>query len=424
MPVSVLGSLLVDRRCVVASRLAWTWIAALWLTGCDCSGNVHTPGGPCAAAEPPAECNEACSAARPCIAGFYCHSSGVCTADCAFGTSSESCAAPSVCRRDGRCIAPGEDAGPIAQIDASNSCADVTVMANRVTPNVILIIDQSGSMNADFGGDGARWNVLHETLMEQPGGLIDELQSSVRFGVALYTAEAPDQSEEPVPGQCPLITWVEPALDNYDAIATEYVVDDWIDETPTGESIDDVLARVVNVPDPSSDPTIFILATDGEPDTCEAPNPQNGQAESIAAVERAYDAGIRTFVIAVGNDVGETHLQDVANAGRGMPQGTSCPLGSCYFRPDDNDGLRETLRDIIGGQLSCVVTLEGMIEDISQACVGTVALNGTPLACDTPNGWRVIDSTHIELVGEACTILQNTPGVTLTATFPCGIILI
>lgn len=396
-------------------------VAAL-ASGCDCAG-PHVPGGRCDDPEPPDGCGDACTTILDCPGGFYCHSSGVCTSDCMPGASTEECMSPSVCRDDGRCIPPGVDGGPVEYPDASVNCADVTVQATRVTPNVILIVDQSGSMDADFAGLGTRWDVLRDALIGS-GGLVEDLQGVVRFGVALYTAEADGNTSDPVPGECPMITWVDPALDNLANISAVYLPGDWVDETPTGQSIDAVMARLASIPDPSTDPTIFILATDGEPDTCEMPNPQMGQQVSIDAVTRAFNAGIRTFIIVVGNDVGEAHAQDIANAGRGMPIGTSCPVGECYFRPDNDMALRDTMRAIVGGQLSCVVTLRGMIEDVSQACTGTVEINDMPLVCDDPNGWRVIDSTHIELTGEACTLLQNTPGVRLEARFPCDIILI
>jgi hypothetical protein len=320
----------------------------------------------------------------------------------------------------GRFDAPGLDAPGLdaAGLDAPVVCAAQRVMARRVTPNVVLVIDQSGSMTEDFGGSN-RWDALRDSLLAEPDGLIATLEGSVRFGVALFSSEAGDSG--PAVGMCPMVTWVDPALDNLAAIRAVYAPADPIDETPTGESIDAVLERLAATPDPSDDPTILVLATDGEPDTCAEPNPQNGQDESIAAIERAYDRSIRTFVISVGNDVGMAHLQDVANAGIG--RGAGDPDAPFWVAGDD-EGLRTALTAIIGGELSCVVTLEGRIDDLSQACTGSVVLDGTALDCDDPDGWRAIDETHIELTGAACERLQSNPRASLEASFPCGVILI
>ncbi len=393
-------------------------VVAALMTGCDCTGTLHATGGPCDAEEGmrPAECDEACSESEPCAAGYYCGPSGICTADCTAGEPG-SCAAPATCTADGRCVAPSADGG--GGFDGAG-CAHVRVEARRVTPNVILVVDQSGSMTSRFGGSN-RWDGLRDSLMDDPDGLVSSLQSVVRFGIALYSAEQPDD-DEPVPGMCPLITWVPPAIDNYDAIDAVYGPADPIDETPTGESLDAVIDLLRMTPDPSMDPTIFILATDGEPDTCAEPNPQNGQPESLAAAARAYSMGIRTFIISVGEGtVSASHLQDMANAG--LCRGAGDP-DAPYWVAGDDAGLRDALQDIIGGELSCVVELSGRIQDLDEACSGVVNLNGRNLVCDDPNGWRVIDDTHIELVGEACDELQSGPGTRLDATFPCGVILI
>jgi len=312
--------------------------------------------------------------------------------------------------------APGLDAH--VGFDVPGACASQRVMARRATPNVVLVVDQSGSMDQDFGSSN-RWDVLRDSLIGEPDGLVPTLEPAVRFGLALYSAEQTDMG--PVLGMCPLITWVDPALDNLDAIAAVYRPADPIAETPTGASIDAVLARLTMVPDPSSDPTILILATDGEPDTCEVPNPQTGQADSIAAVERAYRAGIRTFIISVGNDVGMAHLRDVANAGVG--RGAGDPDAPFWVAGDD-EGLRSALEEIVGGALSCVITLEGRIEDLSLACTGSVVLDGNPLRCEDPNGWRAVDENHIELTGTACERLQSNPRAMLEAVFPCDVVLI
>jgi hypothetical protein len=190
---------------------------------------------------------------------------------------------------------------------------------------------------------------------------------------------------------------------------------DVIEDTPTGDAVDAVLAGIVGIPDPDMDPTIFIIATDGEPDRCEELDPQNGQAEAIAAVERAFDAGIRTYMISVGDEVSAGHMQDMANAGIGM-------AGAPYWITGDDAGLRAALLAIVGGVLSCDVTLSGTL-DVDQACTGTVSLNGRPLTCDDPNGWRAVDENHIEILGTACDEL-TMGGAVLEASFPCDVVLI
>lgn len=384
--------------------------------GCSCSGNVtqgSVPGAACRLSDAPDGCGDACGADEPeCPAGLYCGDDGTCTADCGPGVS---CGVGYRCTAAGRCA---ED--PTARRDGGdpNVCADVQLEAMPVTPTVILIVDQSGSMTADFGS-GDRWNVLRDSLLDD-AGLIRALEGQVEFGLALYSAVSDDEGRPVDPDMCPLITWVDPALNNYGPIATEYNAADPIDDTPTGDAIWDVLDRFRSVPDPDPDPAIFVLATDGEPDRCEELDPQNGHAESINAVQDAYEEGIRTYVISVGTEIAETHLQDMANAGLGYGPGDP---DAPFWVAGDDAGLRDALRMIVGGVLSCRVDLEGTI-DTSMACTGTVELNGRALPCDDADGWRVVDDDTIELQGEACDELQAGAGATLRATFPCNVVLI
>jgi hypothetical protein len=397
-------------------------IGAMLLAGCDAAAAIGV--GPCAGADPSTLCGRVCSETEPCPAGFYCDD-GACTADCIPGAVPDGCGAGQTCEADGRCVeradGGGLDGGMRPDGGDPNVCADITVEATRVTPNVIVVVDQSSSMTAGFGS-GNRWDVLRNSLIGTPGdrdGLIAELESVVRFGLALYTAEAPGNTSDPVPGECPVVQTIEPALDNLATIAALYESQSPVDETPTGEALDVLVSRLQMSVDPLSDPTIFILATDGEPDTCAQPNPQQGQDVAVRAAEDAFRAGIRTFIISVGSQISEAHLQDMANAGQGRD--ASDPAE--FYVAGNDQGLRDTIERIIGGELSCELTLNGMIDDLEEACEGTVVLNGRELECNGENGWRAVDASTIELVGDACDTLLESPGVTLEARFPCDFIL-
>lgn len=310
---------------------------------------------------------------------------------------------------------PGPGTGGTGTTDP-NVCAEVQLEASPVTPNVILIVDQSGSMDADFGGGGRRWDVVRDVLIAEPAGLVPRLQGRVRFGLALYSAGGDG-------AMCPAVeTVLPPVLDNLGAIASMYAPAEPLGGTPTGQSIDAVLAMLSSIPDPPPGPTFFVLATDGRPDTCEdGSSGPHGDAASVAAVTRAYERDIKTFVISVGEgSVPLAHLQDVANAGMGVPDGGA---DAPYYEAANADMLREALEAITGGILSCTIRLDGRI-DPATACNGTVRVNGTPVPCDDPNGWRPVDESHIELVGEACDRVSSLAGVTIDASFPCDVILI
>ncbi len=389
---------------------------AAFAVGCDCSGAP----GPCESADPPDGCGEPCSFSAPCPDGLYCGAADVCTADCGPDVP---CPEGSTCAPAGHCVAVADGASVMdarPALDAplpDNTCASVDFTATGTTPNVILVVDRSLSMDTRFSSRGSRWVVLRDSLLATDG-LLSTLQPSVRFGLVLYTTGSGGG------GSCPDLITVPAALDNYDAIATEYRMHGPGLYTPTGDAISAVLGRLGELAPVRSAPTILVLATDGEPNSCEMRGTSSeaymhGRMESLAAVDAAFDMDIRTYVISVGTDVGEDHLQDIANAGLG--RGGSDP-DAPFWVATDTGGLEAALSEIIGGVVSCTLELSGEI-DPALACLGTVRLGGDLLTCDDPDGWRAVDSTHIELTGAACERLQ-TGGESVNASFPCAVIII
>lgn len=396
------------RGCVLLLPLA------LGAVGCDCSGPTRVS--PCDVDGGLSGCGTACSALRPCGLGLYCGAGGTCTADC---SAAVPCEGGALCTPEGRC-AGVPDAG--GGFDAAGrdvrgedvTCAAIELGTVRVTPNVLLVIDRSGSMSSNQFPPGSgitRWNALRNSLMARPDGLIDALEASVRFGLVMY------REQGSIAG-CPDLEVVPCALDNFGPINTVYGPANAGGGTPTGDSITAVLGMLGTLVTERADPTIIVLATDGEPDTCEDGNDEvNGRLESIAAVEAAFDMDIRTFVISVGTDVAGSHLQDVANAGLG--RGPADPDAE-YWVATDTTGLNAALEAIIGGVVGCEIALVGEI-DPSMACTGEVRIGGDLLTCDDPDGWRAVDATHIELLGAACDRLEAT-GDTVTGRFPCDVV--
>jgi hypothetical protein len=206
-----------------------------------------------------------------------------------------------------------------------------------------------------------------------------------------------------------MTTEVSTALGNFAAMKAVYDAAGPLGETPTGESITKVAGSLAAVTDPG--PKYIILATDGEPDTCAQPNPQNGQPQAVAAAQAAHAQGIGTFIIAVGNQVSAGHQQDMANAGAGQQQGAP------YWTALDPAGLVDAFDTIINGVRSCVFTVNGQI-DPAKAALGNVVLDGQGLTYDDPNGWKLNSPTEIELVGAACDAIQSGEHE-ISATFPC-----
>ncbi|RME26816.1 MAG: VWA domain-containing protein [Deltaproteobacteria bacterium] len=376
-------------------------IIAMILAGCssDSGGQADGSGIPDLCKEAGFDdpnCGQPCTLSEDCGPNLYCGSDGKCRADCTAG--GDECGPDSLCIDHGRC---------------SEKCAGVSVNLERVNPTVMLLIDQSGSMNEDFGGM-TRWEAVQKALVDPSDGVVFSLEDEILFGAALYTSHGGFSG-----GECPILTTVAPSLNNASAIASLIGSNGPDGDTPTGESIGAVVDYLAGLPPDSITPLrIIVLATDGEPDTCEEPNPQNGQEESVAAAQAAFAAGVKTFVLSVGTDVAASHLQDMANAGAGLPVGG--PENAPYYVADSPAALRDAFSEIAQGSRSCIFALDGRVEPMSYAEYGKVTLNGRDLAYGDPDGWQLDDPSTLRLLGSACQEYLDSESPTLDASFPCG----
>jgi hypothetical protein len=275
------------------------------------------------------------------------------------------------------------------------------------TPTIVLLVDQSSSMTAAFDTTN-RWDAIQATLLDPQDGVVTNLQAEVRFGLSLYTSTDGDMG-----GACPLLTETAPALDNLANIEMVFQQNGPVDETPTGESLA-VVADALSM-DASPGEKYVVLATDGEPDTCAEPNPQNGQALAVMAAQDAYAKGVKTFIISVGEEVSNDHLQEMANAGAGVQMGDP---DATFYKALDQQALLDAFNEIIQGTRDCRIDLDmAIIPEKANLC--TVAVNGMDLDLDDPHGWEVNTSTEIELVGDACGDIQEGE-VTIEMSCDCA----
>ena len=153
-----------------------------------------------------------------------------------------------------------------------DGCVNLNVGFEGRTPTVMLLVDQSGSMDEKFpaGSQTTRWSVLYNALMDPTTGAVKTMEASVRMGLSLYSSNGGSAG-----GTCPQLTPVPIALNNYNAIDAVYKPAVPAHDTPTGPSIDAVVKVLAGEPDPK----YILLVTDGLPDTCADPNPGGGAGQ-------------------------------------------------------------------------------------------------------------------------------------------------
>ncbi len=350
----------------------------------------------------PATCNEACDplpgAANSCPSGWHCSPDGFCDAQCTVGGGQ--CGDGYECTADGNCVGTG-----MGMNGPDMACPAVNFTPMPATPSILLVLDRSGSMTQDLGGV-TRYNAMR-TALTSATGVVTGLQTKAYFGAGLYGCGAATTLINPVPR----------ALNNAATIDTYLAGNAPAGNTPTAEALTEARATFAAAPPPAGSPPVIVLATDGEPNSCNGGiNQAQANANSVAAAGAAFAAWIPVYVLAMNQN--SQHFQDVANAGQGHVAGQP---NITYYPTTSAADLQAAFQTIINGVISCDLSLTQSIDDAS-ASSGTVVVNGVTLQYGVD--WILVGGNVIRVQGAACAQLRNSANPMVSATFPCGSIIL
>ena len=309
------------------------------------------------------------------------------------------------------------DAGPAPEPEPEpEGCVDITRSYASTPPSVMLLIDQSASMNERFG-QSTRWDVLRQAIIDEQSGLLTWLDDAANIGIMLYSSlDGFRQGFE-----CPLIESVPTRFDGALAIREFYAEREPRPggDTPTADGIDVATDSLVAL---GAGPAMYVLLlTDGVPDTCAEPDPQNGLEPAVAAVQRAYSLGVKVRTVGVSPEIARDGLQRMANAGAGkdpaLQFGRDADAEEPFYASTDPRELADQLKGAIGDVRSCTVDL-GADVGPARARDGSLVLDGASLHYGTPDGWRFVDEDTIAIDGAACQRILGA-GEQLVVHFPC-----
>jgi hypothetical protein len=327
------------------------------------------------------------------------------------------------------------------------NCGEVDFTLQAVPPNVMLVLDKSGSMivnewdhDADPGTpEITRWNSLYNVVETVVGGF----DTQINFGANLFpsldaVSELSEQAclVDPVPA-------VEVGAGTGEAILAaipDPLSDDIEGATPATAGVG-VGRTHLETLDPRV-PRFIVLVTDGaancsaDASTEDCPGVgcdlmENYDTNLPIAVAAAFEAGIPTFVVGIdivdellgeGDDGApeantHTELNAVAVAG-GRPQDGN----DKFFNAQNELDLQAALAEIAGQVVSCVVPLEPPPEhpNFVEVEIGGQSFDRVE-DCAAGDGWRYVNPEGpydaIELCGAACDAL--TMQGDLDATYGC-----
>ncbi|HXU05852.1 MAG TPA: vWA domain-containing protein [Polyangia bacterium] len=320
-------------------------------------------------------------------------------------------------------------AGAGANVDAATDgdaivCTPGEHPALRGAPDVLILLDASGSMNDDVTGQACQPNGCGATskwalLIPAIEQIVATTQTRVNWGLKFF----PDTDNRC--GVSPNIA-VPIGPGSSDAIALAIMARTSANggvtnggQTPTRvveTAAADVLSTVAD-----TNPKFILLATDGIPNCLTTTNIlADDSAGAINAVSTAAGRGFATFVVGIATGINpqtEVTLSQMAVAG-GRPRSGSPE----YYPVASTDELLATLDGIVGQAGMCTLGIGqpppgGSLDAID------VRGDGAPIARDVAHvsGWDYADPGHtsIALFGAPCTALRNATVQQITIVFRC-----
>lgn len=343
-----------------------------------------------------------CETDDDCPAGQHC------------GTMSKQCLDPVGCVLDADC-----DEGFTCEegtCTIGGGCGGFVFQFDEVPPNLLILLDRSGSMDGDVPGSGMnRWEVAREAIFQ----VTTQFDTAIDFGLATYSSC--------LPGGCSPGSIVVPILPTNAALIQsfldgtvgqgsgngqgvtpdghiQYLCDSGNPETSTGVSLD-ALVGEPSLQDPTRTNAVLLLTDGGESSECAS----NVDGPAGAANLLGQPVPVQTFAVGMGG-ASLAQLEQIAMAG-----GTGQP----YFADQPAD-LQMALAAIASSVSSCTFQLTEVPPNANEIFV---FFDGDPAGVpnDPANGWTYDSTTNtIIFHGTACQSIQDGSVVGIDIVYGCN----
>jgi len=299
------------------------------------------------------------------------------------------------------------------------NCQEYTVRNEQVAPDILIVLDRSGSMNPGSNDTMTdRWTGSRNAIIASTAQYDDQ----IRFGLMAFPDDGSCGSEDvAVQVKAMAAADIASALSSMDASGS----------TPTPGAIKrahEVIGSSVAGPDEVVRPKVVLLVTDGAP-TCDAAGGIGGlppectfgsptfdlaacqaalsmMAGDPALVKSVVDEitamsseGTRTFVIGfqtAGTSFSGNLDQMAAAGGTSMNKHTSV---------SSEAELNQVLDTLIGKAVSCTFVLDEAPPDPSYVLV---TVDGEQINYNQADGWTLsADGKKVTIQGKACETLQS-----------------
>lgn len=398
------GCTAMRRSCIVATLLLTVGCGDVTLRGDGGTGDAGGSGATCDPASPMCPAGEYCSAARICLPMGECRVD----ADCGgrvCGAGSRTCLSPGECGADGDCPAGQVCNGDTSVCEIGGMCGMTEFAITRLAPNVMILLDRSGSMDNDVDGR-TRWDVAKQAVRT----VTERFGAEIRFGLATYSSCTGSG--------CSAGSVVVPIGDDVSRIndflaplagrgsrngaPPDYLCDSGDPETSTGPSL---MALTTEPTLQDADrANAVLLVTDGQESDCGGPDGAGG-----ATALRALPIPVRTYAVGFSADVSGAQLMAVAVAG-----GTER-----YYPANDEAGLAAAFEMIADEVATCDYRIDMPPPDPMDLFV---YFNDDPagIASDATDGYTFdVASGTLRFNGAACAQIRGGMVMDIDVVFGC-----
>ncbi|MET0283781.1 MAG: vWA domain-containing protein [Polyangiales bacterium] len=285
-------------------------------------------------------------------------------------------------------------------------CGKHSVTSDHAVPDMLIVLDRSASMGRDGNENRTdRWGGSAQAVSQ----LVTRYSMGVNFGLMTFPGGGQRGSQFNQAACTPGAVDVEIGEDKGAAINQAISRMGPGGYTPTASTLEAAL-QVIGSPEVSDQkvtPSKFVLlVTDGDPN-CSAnfrPNGGNnedpqGRMETIAAIEKLTDAGVKTYVVgyetAASSFAGQLDLMAAAG---GTGESTHRSVASA-------EDLAATFEELAAYATSCSFRLSKTVDPVFVAVTVGGKMRNYQNEAD---GWRLEgDERTVSLLGKACTDAKN-----------------
>lgn len=272
-----------------------------------------------------------------------------------------------------------------------------------VPPNVMIVLDRSGSMSGDVKDSNKnRWDVAKDAIDQ----LVTTFNEDIRFGLVTYSACVPGQ-------ECSAGKIVVP-LGNKNAgpitgflggKGLAYLCNSGDPETSTGNTLYALIGED-SLQDPERSNATLVITDGGENSECKTVTDGADAAGKLLS----QTIPVKTFVVGFSDDVIDS-LQGIAEAG-----GTETA-----YNANNPASLEAALNTIAGAVASCQFKLDSVPEDAGKIYV---FFDDDPAGIpqDGTNGWTYDPVTNtVTFHGTSCAAIQGGTVADVDVVFGCNI---